>query len=54
MDFITTARLLMSIQREHPSMRYNFDEPGNVVITIPVMEHVIEDFASAAKMFEPV
>ena len=53
MDFLTTARLLMKIQKDHPGMRYTLLD-NEVVITISVDDGVAEDFASAAKMFEPV
>lgn len=54
MDFLVTARLLMDLRQEHPLTRYEFDNYGNVVITIPIEDNVPDLFDSAAKMFEPV
>lgn len=54
MDFFTTARLLMDIQRKHPEMRYDFSRfHDTVVITLPVDEGVPGMFESAKSMFEP-
>ena len=59
MDFLTTARLLMDIQREHTDMTYRFetnvgDTVPHVIISLPVEENVPALFDSAAKMFEEV
>lgn len=52
LDFLSTARLLMAMQKDNPNLRYDFVD-GNVVIRIPIQDNVPEMFSQAAKMFEP-
>lgn len=52
MDFLTTARLLMDLDKQHKHMWYEFKD-GMVVIQIPVADDVAELFSQAAEMFAP-
>ena len=55
MDFLTTARLLMSLREACPGINYRFE--GDVLIVhyeAWVLDGVPEQFEQAAKMFEPI
>lgn len=53
MDFLTTANLLMDMRDRQPTLRYDFDGEGNLIIRIRVQDNVPDLFNSAARMFEP-
>lgn len=57
MDFLTTARMLMDLQQQHPDLRYSFEHTPysgtTVVIRLEVDDSVPQMFENATKMFEP-